>query len=478
MTSKKIMAQTYQKIFQHMRKGSISVQERKWILENIQALQRPKDSQTYHEVFYRIESSKLWVLEDEEIQEDPGTHLGYLQSFVFNESGKIVEQRRYSESEEQKIQELERSPAPSPALKERYQNLLTQMNTAFQEYQLDRLLDFFDENVEVYQITSENEKIPAQEHLSPQDPFEMSQSEGFRYFPVLIGTEIKRNRLVFLRVPGDFTLLGGYYNRQEKEIRTISKKFTAVGTFKTGMHEYDSKVLYCPIQGAQVLQIPPEILKEYQEALEADPLHFEFPPEVRFNRITNFSIALKKPDQLESLKENINDKFGAYGKAETWMDRRRMLLDAVNLEKSIMNFILYFIILLAAVSIIFVLWLMVAEKTKDIGVLRSMGTSSLDILAIFLVNGMVIAVLGTLFGAFLGLTVATHVNELENFLYRTTGLEVFPRDVYYLDHIPVHIDPSEISWVIGWTIFASLLLSLIPAYFASKADPVKCIYHQ
>jgi hypothetical protein len=138
-----------------------------------------------------------------------------------------------------------------------------------------------------------------------------------------------------------------------------------------------------PIQGAQVLQIPPEILKEYQEALEADPLHFEFPPEVRFNRITNFSIALKKPDQLESLKENINDKFGAYGKAETWMDRRRMLLDAVNLEKSIMNFILYFIILLAAVSIIFVLWLMVAEKTKDIGVLRSMGTSSLDILAIF-----------------------------------------------------------------------------------------------
>lgn len=460
---------------------SKSILKMEWVFEKVEQISAedpvfsPATGEQYFRVYYTTETTyhSLPGYSDKK----PYVSKSELQAFVFNNAGKIVARESCADLKN-KIQTL-----PSlPEQHKKYQQVLREFSDAFSSKNIARLMSWFHEDLELYNVIveeGETYREPSPFQLSIKDPFDRANWTQKRYFPILVGTEFMGPRGVFLRKPGNVTILGGYYHQELKKIRSISKKYTIVGTFKTGMHEYDSNIIYCPLQGAQQLQIPPEALEQF-DLDTPDLLSEDFPPEgfAPFNRVTHFSIALKDKNKLEEVKKRINQEFGEEGYAETWMDKRRVLLDAVHLEKSVMNFVLNFIILLASVSIIFVLWLMVAEKQKDIGVLRSMGADSFDIVSIFMINGSLIAFLGAIFGTIFGVAFALNVNGLEDLLYQTTGLKVFPRDVYYLDRIPVYLEPLQLAWVIGWTLFTSLLLSIIPAHLASKADPVHCLARQ
>ncbi|MEK7485443.1 MAG: ABC transporter permease, partial [Planctomycetota bacterium] len=181
-------------------------------------------------------------------------------AFIFNEQGQIVAEEFYSD-----INKTKGFPPPSEKLQQ-YQRILDDMMQSFKNKQLEKLLSHFHEDLELYEIHSEDEeefKTPSHYHLQKSDPFDLKafQKSSQRYFPILVGTEFILQRGVYLREEGSVTILGGYYHRGLKKIRSISKKYTIVGTFKTGMHEYDSNVIYCPLRGVQQLQMSPEALE-------------------------------------------------------------------------------------------------------------------------------------------------------------------------------------------------------------------------
>jgi len=121
---------------------------------------------------------------------------------------------------------------------------------------------------------------------------------------------------------------------------------------------------------------------------------------------------------------------------------------------------------------------MVMEKTKDIGILRSIGATSFHVGLIFLLEGLFIGLLGTTIGAIFGVTIAKNINPLAGAIEKVTGSELFPSDIYYLASIPAKIDIFDISLILGFAIIIATVSGLYPAYQAARMEPVEAIKYE
>jgi len=163
----------------------------------------------------------------------------------------------------------------------------------------------------------------------------------------------------------------------------------------------------------------------------------------------------------------------------TWEDKRRTFLRAIWLERRIMGIILFFVTLVAGFLVLSILHTTVVAKTKDIGILKSIGGSVGGIMSIFLLNGLLIGVIGAALGTAGGLLITKNINEIEGFLNRTLNFKVFPTEIYYLDKLPVDKDPFLSTVAISVTaIVMSFLASAYPAWKASRMDPVEALRHE
>jgi len=140
-----------------------------------------------------------------------------------------------------------------------------------------------------------------------------------------------------------------------------------------------------------------------------------------------------------------------------------------------MTILLALIILVAAFNIVSTLIMVVMEKTKDIGVLRALGATRRSIRRIFIYEGFSVGFLGILSGAILGLSIAFNLNTISDFLKETTGLEVFPSDIYYFDKIPVIVNPEDVVLIISFALIASILAGFYPAHRASQLEPIEAL---
>ncbi|MGE0430739.1 MAG: FtsX-like permease family protein [Planctomycetota bacterium] len=163
----------------------------------------------------------------------------------------------------------------------------------------------------------------------------------------------------------------------------------------------------------------------------------------------------------------------------SWEDERASLLQAVDREEMILTIVLSMIILYAGIMIVIIIYLMVKEKTKDIGVLKALGGSPDGIQSIFLFNGLFIGVFGALLGLAMGLTVAFQSNWIEDTIDRIWGVRIFPGEIYYLSYIPMKTD-DPMLWVMICvpTILLSFLFALYPAGKAAKMDPVESLQYE
>ena len=138
-----------------------------------------------------------------------------------------------------------------------------------------------------------------------------------------------------------------------------------------------------------------------------------------------------------------------------------------------MGIILSMIVLLAVITIMVVLILLVHEKTKDIGILLSLGATRAGIVQIILTHGFVIGLVGALIGVCLGVPFVLTINDFEANVYDLTGFTLYPRDVYYLEKIPDEVDPVVVVATVVVTIGLCLLFGLYPAWMAVRLDPVE-----
>jgi len=156
----------------------------------------------------------------------------------------------------------------------------------------------------------------------------------------------------------------------------------------------------------------------------------------------------------------------------------RNLFSALKLEKVAMFIILVLIVLVAAFNIISTLIMVVMEKNKDIAILKSMGTPSRGILKIFIIEGGVIGVVGTIFGTLLGLVAAFNLEKITGFVEDLFGFKILSGDVYYIDKLPSQVNFIDVTLIVITAILISLIATLYPSWRASKLDPAEALRYE
>jgi lipoprotein-releasing system permease protein len=164
-----------------------------------------------------------------------------------------------------------------------------------------------------------------------------------------------------------------------------------------------------------------------------------------------------------------------------WEDESRTLLEAVNTERTLIQLIVSFIILLTGGVIFILVYQLVNEKVKDIGILKALGYSPWGIRSVFMFNALFIGLFGALIGGLAGMFTSQYLNQVEDFIDQTTGYRLFPPEVYYLTYIP-----SIKGWelvMLGMNIVVpvvlfSFLCGIYPALLAAKKDPVEALHYE
>jgi len=219
------------------------------------------------------------------------------------------------------------------------------------------------------------------------------------------------------------------------------------GIFTSGMYEYDLNLVFTGIKSAQ-------------QILGLD------------DRISGVALKIKEPLKAEAMKRDIQKMLGHPYWVRTWMDLNRNLFSALKLEKIVMFIILALIVLVACFNIASTLIMTVIEKTKDIGILKSIGASNMGIMKIFVMEGVAIGALGAFIGGVFGLA-------LSNLLGRYPLVEMFGlQEVYYFDKLPVKISAPDFIMVISMAVIISLFATIYPAFKASRLDPIEALRYE
>lgn len=230
----------------------------------------------------------------------------------------------------------------------------------------------------------------------------------------------------------------------------LPTEVTVTGIFSSGRYIYDSEFLFVPLYLGQELYG----LKDMVHGLE-----------------------VKTTDayRAEKVKDALTAKLPPPLFALTWMDLNRSFFDAVRLERSVMFILLFCIIIVAAFGIMNTLITVTVQKTREIGILKALGSRTAQIVWIFLAQGMVVGFFGNVIGLGAGLGFVEFRNEASRWLARTFGIEIFPASVYQFTEIPAQIVPGDVAVICISAFIICSLAALIPAYFAARLDPVKAL---
>ncbi len=162
----------------------------------------------------------------------------------------------------------------------------------------------------------------------------------------------------------------------------------------------------------------------------------------------------------------------------TWADQFGEFFHAVQLEKTMMFFILLLIIAVAAFNLVSTLMMVVSEKESDIAILRTFGATPRTIMSVFVVQGAIIGLFGTLFGLIGGLLLASNVTEIVNWIQDVFHVQFLSSDVYFVNYLPSRIEFSDVAKICCASLLLSLFATLYPAWRASKMDPVESLRYE
>jgi lipoprotein-releasing system permease protein len=264
----------------------------------------------------------------------------------------------------------------------------------------------------------------------------------------------------FYARPGDDVQL--MFPTASDQPRVVNQFFTVVDFYESKMSEYDATFAFVPI--AQLQQFRGMI----------DPTSGK-------KSVTSIQLRLREGANLNVVRDKLRARYPidqyAY-EIQTWQDMQGPLLQAVQLETTLLNILLFLIIAVAGFGILATFFMIVVEKTRDIGILKSLGASGTGVMSIFLNYGLLLGITGSGVGLLGGLLFVRYINDIANGLEWFSGREIFDPTVYYFDRIPTITHASTVIWVVVGATFIAVAASILPAIRAARMHPVQSLRYE
>jgi lipoprotein-releasing system permease protein len=242
--------------------------------------------------------------------------------------------------------------------------------------------------------------------------------------------------------------------------KAASDSFTVVDFYESKMSEYDSNFVFLPIHK----------LQEMRGMIN---------PQTGIGNVTSIQIKLHNDADGRTVRDLIQAAFPPelYG-VQTWRDKQGPLLAAVHLETAILNVLLFMIIAVAGFGILAIFYMIVVEKTRDIGILKSLGARSSGVMGIFLAYGLSLGVVGSGAGLLIGLLFVANINTIADALAWLTGQQVFDPSIYYFQQIPTIVEPFTVAWIVAGAMLIAVVASILPARRAARLHPVEALRYE
>ncbi|HTA95736.1 MAG TPA: ABC transporter permease [Verrucomicrobiae bacterium] len=252
--------------------------------------------------------------------------------------------------------------------------------------------------------------------------------------------------------PADLKKMKAQRGKANEEA-VLPDDYTVTGIFDMGYYEYDANVIVTSLENAQ-------------ELYNLD------------DSVHGLMVMLNDPYQAAKVRNELQQTLGSNFYMTTWMEDNSTILSALLVEKNVMFYLLFFIVLVAALCILSAQITFVVQKTREIGMLKALGATRLQISGIFLFQSAIIGVIGVASGFGLGMLAVTYRNEFLHFMRHATGWELFPASIYGFGELPAVITPSDIAVICGCSFVICILGGVLPAIRAGKLKPVEALRYE
>jgi len=231
-----------------------------------------------------------------------------------------------------------------------------------------------------------------------------------------------------------------------------TKRFTVSGVYRIGMYEFDRRVAFINIEDSQKLL-----------RLAGD--------------VTGIRLAVTDIYQAARIVRIVALASGVNVMVSDWTRRHVNFFRSIQITKSILFVILLLVVAVAAFNIVSTLVMVVKDKQSDIAILRTLGATPADVLRIFIAQGSVIGVMGTLGGVVLGVLVSLNLENIVGFVEATLGIKLLAADVYFISDLPADLRTGDVVRIAGIALALALLSTLYPAWRGARTSPAEALRH-
>jgi lipoprotein-releasing system permease protein len=262
----------------------------------------------------------------------------------------------------------------------------------------------------------------------------------------------------FLVLPGDDVKV--IFPTVGSPPKATTDEFTIVDVYESKMSEYDSKFVFVP-------------LRKFQQ------LRGMIDPNTGIGMVNAIQIKVKPGADLDAVRDKLRAAFRPelYG-VYTWRDKQGPLLAAVQMEIAILNVLLFMIIAVAGFGILAIFYMIVVEKTRDIGILKSLGAPARGVMGIFLSYGISLGMVGSGAGLVIGLLLVRYINQIADLVGRVTGQRIFDPSIYYFYSIPTIVELRTVICIVAGAVFIAVAASILPARRAAGLHPVEALRYE